>query len=89
MLSLESVCFRIEVHLPHLNFARQNQVWMDRILMCECDSMLHDNWLDVPYVIILHSFCFKRGMVSDKNTKRNIFTIIFLFSFHKGITAKR
>ena len=27
-------------------------------------------------------------MVSDKNTQRNIFTIIFLCSFHKGIIAK-
>jgi hypothetical protein len=50
--------------------------------------MLHDNWLDIPCVVILHSFCFKPGMVSDKNTQRNIFKIIFLFSFHKGISAK-
>ena len=50
--------------------------------------MLHDNWLNIPCVVILHSFCFKPGMVSDKNTRRNIFIIIFLFSFHKGITAK-
>ena len=53
------------------------------------DSMLHDDWLDIPWVIILHSFCFKPGMVSDKNTQRNIFTNTFLCSFHKGITAKR
>jgi len=33
-------------------------------------------------------FCFKPGTVSDKNTRRNIFTIIFLFSFHKDITSK-
>ena len=50
--------------------------------------MLHDNWLDIPCVVILHSFCFKPGMVSDKNIRRNIFTVIFLYSFHKGITAK-
>ena len=50
--------------------------------------MLHDNWLDIPCFVILHSFCFKPGMVSDKNTQRNIFTIIFLGLFHKGITAK-
>ena len=53
-----------------------------------CDSVLHDDWLDKPWVIILHSFCFKPGMVSDKNTRRNIFTIIFLCLFHKGIIAK-
>ena len=56
--------------------------------MCECDSMLHDNWFDIPCVVILHSFCFKPRMVSDKNTRRNIFTIIFLCSLHKGIIAK-
>ena len=54
-----------------------------------CDSVLHDDWLDIPWVIILNSFSFKPGMVSDKNTRRNIFTIIFLCSFHKGITTKR
>ena len=50
--------------------------------------MLHDNGFDIPYVIILHSFYFKHGMVSGKNTRRNIFTIIFLCSFHKAIIAK-
>ena len=50
--------------------------------------MLYDNWLDIPCVIILHSFCFKPRMVSDKNTQKNIFTIIFLGLFHKGITAE-
>ena len=50
--------------------------------------MLHDSWLDIPCVVILHSFCFKPGMVSDKNIRRNIFTITLICSFHKGITAK-
>jgi hypothetical protein len=50
--------------------------------------MLHDKWLDIPCVIILHSFCFKPGMVSGKNTQMKFFTIILLCSFHKGITAK-
>ena len=49
---------------------------------------MRDNWLDIPCIIILHSFYFKPRMVSDKNTRRNIFTIIFLCSFHKDITAK-
>ena len=53
-----------------------------------CDSMLHGDWLDIPWVIILHPFCYKPWMVSDKNTWRNIFTIIFLFLFHKGIITK-
>jgi hypothetical protein len=56
--------------------------------MCECDSMLHDDWFDIPCVVILRSFCFKPGMVSDKNTQRSIFAIISLCSFHKGIIAK-
>jgi hypothetical protein len=50
--------------------------------------MLHDDWLDIACVVILRSFCFKPTMVSDKNTQRNILTIIFLCSFHKGIIAK-
>jgi len=50
--------------------------------------MLHDNGLDIPCVVILHSFYFRPRMVSGKNTRRNIFTIIFLCSFHKGIIAK-
>ena len=53
-----------------------------------CDSMLHDDWLHIPWVTILHSFCFKPRMVSDKNTRGNIFTIMFLCSLHKGIIAK-
>jgi len=66
---------------PILNFAAKPS-------LDGCDSMLHDDWLDISGVVIPHSFCFKPGMVSDKNTRRNIFIIIFLFSFHKGITAK-
>ena len=50
--------------------------------------MLQDNGLDIHCVVILHSFYFKPKIVSDKNTQRNIFTIIFLLSSHKGITTK-
>ena len=50
--------------------------------------MLHDNGLDIPCVVILHSFYFRPRMLSGKNSQRNIFTIIFLCSFHKGIIAK-
>ena len=53
-----------------------------------CDSMLHDDWLDIPWVIIIHSFCFIPKMDSDGNTRRNMFRIIFLCSLHKGITEK-
>ena len=52
-----------------------------------CDLMLHNGWLDIPSVVIIHSFCFKPRMVSDKNIQRNIFIIIFLGLFHKGITT--
>ena len=77
----------LEMSIPNLNFATKSSL-DDRTLMCECDSMLHDDWLDIPCVVILHSFCFKPAMVSDKNTQRNILTIIFLCPFHKGITTK-
>jgi hypothetical protein len=50
--------------------------------------MLHDDWLDIPGAVILRSFCFKPKMVSDKNTRRNILTIMFLCLFHKGITTE-
>ena len=53
-----------------------------------CDSVLHDNWLDIPWVIIVHSFCFKPEMVSDRNIQRNIFATMFQRLFHKGITAE-
>jgi hypothetical protein len=50
--------------------------------------MLHDDWLDILGVVILHPFCSNPGMVSGKNTRRNILMIIFLCSVHKGITAE-
>ena len=53
-----------------------------------CDSILYDDWLDIPWVVIVHSFCFKPEMVSDRNTRRNMFIIIFLCSLHKGIMEK-
>ena len=67
---------------PHLNFCKAKSS------LDGCDSMLHDDWLDIPWVVILHSFCFKPKMVSDKNTRRNILIIMFLCSLHKGIIAK-
>ena len=77
---------------PTLEFCKVESCLDDRSLMCECDSKMHDNWLDIPCVVILHSFCFKPGMVSDKNTRRNIFTIIFLYAhlieaLHKKVKA--
>ena len=72
---------------PSLNFATKSSL-DDRTLMCECDSMLHDDWLNIPDIVILHSFCFEPRMVSNKNSRRNIFTIIFLCLLHKGIIAK-
>jgi hypothetical protein len=53
-----------------------------------CDSMLHGDWMDIPWVITIHSFCFKPEMVSDKNIRRNMFRITFLCSLHKGIITK-
>jgi hypothetical protein len=34
-------------------------------------------------------FCSRPGKVSDKSTRRNIFTIISLCLFHKGSVAER
>jgi hypothetical protein len=55
----------------------------------ECDSMLHNDWLDIPMFVIPLIFCSKPGSVSDKNTRRNIFIFMTLCSFHKGSTAER
>jgi hypothetical protein len=67
---------------PSLNLVKQSQV------LDGYDSMLHDDWLDIPWVIIVHSFHFKPKMVSDKNTWRNIYATIFLCSLHKGKNVK-
>ena len=71
-----------EVHPPHLNFVGQNQVWMDVI---QCCMMIGWTYLALSSFIL---FCFKPRMVSDKNNRRNIFTIIILVLFHKGITTE-
>ena len=55
---------------------------MDVIKCC------NDKWLNIPCVIILRSFCFKPRMVSDKNTRRNIFTIISMLN-SQGHYSKR
>ena len=39
-------------------------------------------------IVILRSFCSRPKMVSDKNTRRNILTIIALCSLHRGIIEK-
>ena len=50
---------------------------------------MHDNGLDIPFIVILHSFYFRPRMVSGKNTRRNIFTIILLCLFSQGYYNKR
>jgi hypothetical protein len=60
----------------------QNHVWMDVIKF----FMLIGSTFHASSSFIL--FYFRPRMVSDKNTRRNIFTIMFLCSLHKGITAK-
>jgi hypothetical protein len=45
----------LEKSIPSMNFATKSS-FDDRTLICECDSMLHDDWLDIPCVIILRSF---------------------------------
>jgi hypothetical protein len=71
-----------------LNFVAKSSL-VDRTLMCECDSILHDNWLDIPCVVILHSFYFKPRMVSDKNTQRNIFIIYISMLTSQGHCSER
>jgi hypothetical protein len=38
--------------------------------------------------LVFSSFCFQPEMISNKNTRSNIFTVISLCLFHKGITTK-
>ena len=67
---------------PRLEFCKESQVWMDVI---QCCMMIGWTYLESSS----HSFfAIKPGMVSDQNTQRNIFIIIFLFLFHKGITVE-
>ena len=78
----------LEKSIPSLNFATRSSL-DDRTLMCECDSMLHDDWLDIYCVIILRSFCFKPAMVSGKNTWRNIFHNYISMLISQGHYSKR
>jgi hypothetical protein len=51
---------------------------------------LHDAWAVFPLCLLfLWSFCSRPRKVSDKSTRRNIFTIISLCSFHKDNVAER
>ena len=52
---------------PILEFCEiQNQVWMIKFSY-ECDSMLHNAWLDIPYVFLLFI-----EIISDKHTWRRL-----------------
>ena len=51
--------------IPRLKFCRmQNLAWMIEFSY-EYDSMLHNAWLDIPYVFLLFI-----EMISDKHTRR-------------------
>ena len=53
--------------IPILEFCEmQNQVWMIEFSY-ECDSMLHNAWLDIPYVFLLFI-----EMISDTHTWRRL-----------------
>ena len=54
-----------------------------------CDSVLHDDWLDIPWVVILHSFCFKPEMVSDKNTRKEYFHNYVSMLISQGYHSRR
>jgi hypothetical protein len=70
------------VYPPSLIFAKK-QDWMNVI---QCCIMI--GWTYLTFVVP-SIFLLQPGMVSDKNTQRNIFTIITLCSFHKGSAAER
>ena len=61
---------------------QKNQVWMDVIKCCMINAW---TYLGSSSFIL---FASNLEWLVTKNTRRNIFTIIFLFSFHKGIIAK-
>jgi len=49
-----------------------------KLILVGCNSMLHNNWLDIPWVIGVHLFFFyfRPTMVSYKYTRRNIFNYV-------------
>ena len=80
----------------HSNMARNilrksiPQAWiLHKSRLDECNSMLHDDWWDIPCVCCSFVlFCSRPGKVSDKNTRRNIFIIIFLCSLQGQCSRK-
>ena len=71
-----------EAHPPGLKFANQSQVWMDVI---QCCMMIGWTYLESSSFVL---FASNLEWLVTKSTRRNIFTIIFLCSLHKGITAQ-
>jgi hypothetical protein len=52
------------------------------------DSILHNNWLDIPGVVIIHPFCSKPGMVSEKIPEGIFLQLYFYTHFKKGKRRK-
>ena len=63
----------LEKSIPQLEFCKA-QSSLDG-----CDSMLHDDWLDIPCVTILHSFCFKPGWLVTKILE-GIFSQLYFYA---------
>jgi hypothetical protein len=62
---------------PTLEFCRmQNQVWLMEF-SCECDSMLHNTWLNLPRVFL----CFIE-MISDKHIWRKLVRYTYQWGLH-------
>jgi len=62
------------------------QAWiLQNSSLDEFNSVLHDDWLDIPCTCLsfIWSSCSNPRKVSDKNTRRNIFTIIIICSIHQ------
>jgi hypothetical protein len=70
----------MEVCPLSLNFAKSR--------LDECDSMLYNDWLDIPMFVIPLIFCSKLGRVSDRNTQRNIFTLKLYAHFTRAAQQK-
>ena len=70
-----------EAHPPGLNFARQSQVWMDVI---QCCMMIGWTYLESSSFIL-----FASNLVwLVTKIPEEIFSQLFLCSFHKGITVE-
>ena len=53
-----------------------------------CDSVLHDDWLDIPWVVIFYSFCFKPGWLVTKIPEGIFSQLCFYAHFTRALQQK-